>query len=355
MSIRPCAAARSPAIRWDRRSLELLDQRRLPEQTRTVTCRTAAEVARAIREMVVRGAPAIGIAAAYGVALSARQHAELPAEMRPAALAADLDALARSRPTAVNLAWALARLRPLAERGATFRELAAAAEAVHDEDIAVNAALARLGAERIGPEATVLTHCNTGPLATGGIGTALGVVTEAWRRERLRKVFFTETRPWLQGARLTAWELAEAQVPATLLVDSAAGSRAAAGGVDWLVVGADRVAANGDVVNKIGTAALAALTRLGGGRVMVVAPFSTVDLALERGTEVALERRPGEEVWRATGAASVPPGIAIENPVFDVTPAAGVDLLVTERGVIAPGEGETPASLKEAGMVEFSD
>lgn len=336
----------SPAIRWNRQHLQLLDQRRLPQEVRYVTCTTAGEVASAIRDMVVRGAPAIGVVAAYAVALSACQHAELPGEMRLRAVAADLEALGRARPTAVNLAWALGRLRPLAERGATFAELAAAAEAIHEEDIAVNRTLARLGAEHIGPEATVLTHCNTGPLATGGIGTALGVVTAAWKAGKVRRVFFTETRPWMQGARLTAWELSAVGIPATLMVDSAAGGRAAAGEVDWFIVGADRIAANGDVVNKVGTAALASLTRLGGGRVMVVAPFSTVDLSLANGAEVPIERRPGQEIWAATGAEDVPSGITIENRVFDITPASAVDLLVTERGVIAPARDESPMALE---------
>lgn len=354
MSTGPAGTLNSPAIRWDRHRLELLDQRRLPEETRYVACTSAAEVARAIRDMVVRGAPAIGIAAAYGLALSARRHAELPAEMRSAAVAADMEALAQARPTAVNLGWALARLRPLAERGAPFRELAAAAEALHAEDVAANRVMARLGADRIGPKARVLTHCNTGPLATGGVGTALGVIAAAWRAGRIARVYFTETRPWLQGARLTAWELAEAGIPGTLLVDAAAASAAAQGRIDWLIVGADRVAANGDVVNKIGTAALAALTRSGGGRVMAVAPFATVDLELTRGADVPIEQRPGEEVWRTTGSGSIPDGITIDNPVFDVTPAATVDLLVTERGVVEPIKGETPVALKDADMVKFS-
>lgn len=354
MSTRPAATLQSPAIRWDRRHLELLDQRRLPAETRYVACATASEVAHAIRDMVVRGAPAIGIAAAYGVALSARQHAGLPEKVRAAAVAADLEALAQARPTAVNLGWALARLRPLAERGAPFIEVAAVAEALHQEDVVANGVMAQLGAGHLGTDVCVLTHCNTGPLATGGVGTALGVVVAGWRGGGVRRVLLTETRPWLQGARLTAWELAAAGVPATLMVDAAAASAAAQGRIDWLVVGADRVAANGDVVNKIGTAALAALTRLGGGRVMVVAPFSTVDLHLASGADAPIERRAGEEVWRATGVAEMPGGIEIENPVFDVTPAADVDLLVTEKGVVACAAGETPVRLKDAGMIKFS-
>lgn len=352
MPIYPDATLRSPAIRWDGGRLCLLDQRVLPAHSRHVECTRAGEVAAAIRDMVVRGAPAIGIAAAYGAALAVRQHAGLPEPARREALEAELEALAAARPTAVNLGWALARLRPLIEHGAGFEEVAAAAEALHEEDIAANRMLARLGASQLGPASRVLTHCNTGPLATGGVGTALGVIVSAWRAGKLREVRFTETRPWMQGARLTAWELADAGVPATLMTESAAGGLAAQGEIDWLIVGADRIAANGDVVNKVGTAPLAELTRLGGGRVMVVAPFSTVDLTLAGGSEVTIEQRTGEEVWCATQAAEVPAGIAIANPAFDVTPAQRVDCLVTERGLISPSKGEFPGRLEALGMVK---
>lgn len=352
MAIDTDPAPRSPALRWDGARLHLLDQRRLPAETHYVECATATDVAESIRTMVVRGAPAIGIAAAYGLALAVRAHAALPRSRRKAAVEADMSRLAAARPTAVNLAWALARLRPLVEEGAGFDEMAAAARAIHDEDVATNVALARLGSERLGRGARVLTHCNTGPLATGGVGTALGVIVAGWRAGKLDSVHFTETRPWMQGARLTAWELAEAGVPATLVTESAAAGLALAGAVDWLIVGADRVAANGDVVNKVGTAPLAALTRRGGGRVMVVAPFSTVDLGLGSGAEVVIEQRAGDELWAAAQAGEVPAGISIANPAFDVTPAGEVDLLVTERGLVAPAEGGKPRGLERAGMVK---
>lgn len=348
MAINSDPVPRSPAILWDGERLHLLDQRYLPGEMRRIDCASASEVAAAIRTMVVRGAPAIGIAAAYGVALAVRAHAELPEDQRRAALSADLGMLAKARPTAVNLVWALERLRPLVDRGAGFDEVAAAAEAIHAEDITVNRALARLGSERLGEGARILTHCNTGPLATGGVGTALGVIVAAWRMRRVASVHFTETRPWMQGARLTAWELSQAGVPATLMTESAAAGLAFTGQVDWLIVGADRVAANGDVVNKIGTAPLAALTRRGGGRVMVVAPFSTVDLELASGRDVVIEQRAGVELW----SEGVPEGIVIANPAFDVTPAAEVDLLVTERGVTAPAEGGRPGALEGVAMVK---
>lgn len=317
-----------------------------------VECATAGDVEAAIRDMVVRGAPAIGVAAAYGAALAVRELEALPEPARTEAVSEALARLAAARPTAVNLVWALARLRPLIDRGAGFEEVAVAAEALHDEDVQTNRTLARLGASQLGPASRVLTHCNTGPLATGGVGTALGVIINAWRAGKLSEVRFTETRPWLQGARLTAWELADAGVPATLMTESAAGGLAAAGGIDWLIVGADRVAANGDVVNKVGTAPLAALTRQGGGRVMVVAPFSTVDLELARGGEVVIEERAGDEVWGATRSPAPPAGIAIANPAFDITPAQWVDVLVTERGLAAPARGDLPGGPEEAGMIK---
>lgn len=347
MAIDPDSVLRSPAIQWDRERLRLLDQRLLPTETRYVDCVTANEVADAIRRMIVRGAPAIGIAAAYGVALAVRLHGR-----RSDALKIDFETLANARPTAVNLGWALERLRPLVEQGADFESVAAAAEAIHAEDIETNRTLARLGSERLEPGSCVLTHCNTGPLATGGVGTALGVIVAAWQAQRVASVHFTETRPWMQGARLTAWELSQAGVPATLLTESAAGGQALYGAFDWLIVGADRVAANGDVVNKVGTAPLAALTREGGGRVMVVAPFSTVDLSLAGGGEVPIEQRSGEELWRAADAGEVPGGIEIANPAFDVTPASLVDFLVTEQGVISPARGARPGASKSGGMIE---
>jgi len=347
MAIDTDPALRSPAIQWDRGRLRLLDQRLLPAETRYIECVTANEVAEAIRSMVVRGAPAIGIAAAYGVALAVRMHGR-----QSDALKIDLETLANARPTAVNLVWALNRLRPLVEEGADFESVAAAAEAIHAEDVETNRTLAQLGSERLKAGARVLTHCNTGPLATGGVGTALGVIVAAWRQGKIASVHFSETRPWMQGARLTAWELSQAGVPGVLVTESAAGGLALSGAVDWLIVGADRVAANGDVVNKVGTAPLAALTRAGGGRVMVVAPFSTVDPELASGSEVPIERRSGDELWRAANAGELPEGIAIDNPAFDVTPASQVDFLVTEQGVISPAGGELPAASESAGMVK---
>lgn len=337
----------APGMRWDRERLELLDQRLLPGETRYLACANAGEVAAAIGNMAVRGAPAIGIAAAYGLALAARAHTGLPALEWKKAMLRARGRLAGSRPTAVNLAWALARFDPLIERGADSEEFAQTAETIHAEDLTVNRGLAELGSAAIERGSRILTHCNTGPLATGGVGTAFGVIVAAWRAGRVGRVVFTETRPWLQGARLTAWEFAQAGVPATLMVDAAAAGLAARGGIDWLIVGADRIAANGDVVNKVGTAALAALTRRGGGRVMVVAPFATVDLSLASGEKLPIENREGAEVWHATGAPTVPAGINIENPVFDVTRASDLDLLVTERGLVSPAAGERPDSLGE--------
>ncbi len=343
----PAKAAYSPGIHWDRQSLELLDQRLLPGEIRYVHCVTAADVAVAIHTMVVRGAPAIGIAAAYGLALGARQHAGLPAELRVSALAGDLEQLGAARPTAVNLAWALARLRPLVERGAAFSELATEAEKIHDEDVTSNQVIARLGSARIEPGSRVLTHCHTGPLATGGVGTAFGILAAAWHAGRLRRVACTETRPWFQGARITTWEFSRVGIAATLMSDIAAAGAALRGEFDWLVVGADRIAANGDVINKIGTAPLAALIRRGGGRVMVAAPYSSVDPALASAAEVVLEHRGAEELWRAIGTEAPPPGVTLDNPVFDVTPAGEVDLIVTERGVVAPGQEQCPARLDQ--------
>jgi methylthioribose-1-phosphate isomerase len=328
-------------MRWNRERLDILDQRRLSDEIVYFGCEDAPGVARAIRAMAVRGAPAIAIAAGYGIALAARERAGLPADARKNALVAARDELLAARPTAVHLAHALARFEPLIQCAADAGEFAALAEVIHAENIVANRRMVELGSAAIERGARVLTHCNTGPLAAGGVGTAFGVIAAAWRTGKLGQASFTETRPWLQGARLTAWEFSRAGVPAVLMTEAAAGDRALRGGFDWLVVGADRIAANGDVANKVGTAALAALTRRGGGRVMVVAPFATVDRALASGDNLPIEHREPAEIWEATGAKSVPPGIGIANPVFDVTRAVAVDMIVTERGMIHPSQGES--------------
>lgn len=315
--------------------LRVLDQRRLPESEVWLQTSNSAEVAAAIKAMAVRGAPAIGIAAAYGAVLAARICWGGTGEGR-AAWDAALVELAAARPTAVNLAWALERLRRAADRaGADPRAaLEAEAAAIHAEDRAQNHAMGRLGAAFLGAGSRVLTHCNTGALATGGHGTALGVVRSAWSEGRIERVYATETRPWLQGARLTAWELGREGIPVTLIVDGAAAALIERVGISWLLVGADRIAANGDVANKVGTLGLALVARALGARVMVVAPSSTVDMATPDGAAIPIEDRGGAEIWHATGAKTPPIGVAFANPSFDVTPARLVDVLVTERGVI---------------------
>lgn len=335
---------RSPALQWHGASLVLLDQRCLPTKAVSVPCVTASQVADAIKTMIVRGAPAIGVAAAYGVALSVRQHADLPAEIRRRAINEDIAKLKAARPTAVNLTWALEKMRPLVESGAHVREVAAYAESLHRKDIVTNEEMAKRGSSLISTGSRVLTHCNTGPLACGGVGTALGVIVSAWQARRIAQIWFTETRPWLQGARLTSWELSQAAIPATLVTDLCAGNLLLNGKVDWFIVGADRVAANGDVINKIGTAPLAALARQSGAKVMVVAPSTTLDLSLESGESVAIEVRDASEIWSAAGVSEAPQGIEVYNPVFDVTPAESVDVLITEVGVYRPVEGEVPKS-----------
>jgi methylthioribose-1-phosphate isomerase len=320
-------------IVWQGDRLELLDQRLLPHSEQYVTARTSDEVAQAIHQMVVRGAPAIGIAAAYGVVLAA---SAVDGDNWRADLTAALQRLAASRPTAVNLRWALDRMgvmvkgmqRPDAGR------LLAEAQAIHAEDLAQNRRMGDLGAALFGSPVQVLTHCNTGALATGGYGTALGVIRSAHRDGRLLHVYADETRPWLQGSRLTAWELAKEGIPAQLIADGAAAYLMAQRKVDWVIVGADRVTANGDVVNKIGTYSLAVAARHHGVRFMVVAPSSTVDMHLASGAGVPIEERPASELTQLRGLSIAPQDFPALNPVFDVTPAHLVDVLVTERGVL---------------------
>jgi methylthioribose-1-phosphate isomerase len=335
------------AVLWQDEALRLLDQRRLPEEERWLDLRDAKAVAAAIRDMVVRGAPAIGIAAAYGAVLAAREaYAEAPGGWR-SLWEADLARLAAARPTAVNLFWALERMRGVAEglSGDPVPALLAEADRVLAEDLAANHRMGALGAALIDPPCAVLTHCNTGSLATGGYGTALGVIRSAWGAGCVTRVYADETRPWLQGARLTAWELVRDGIPVDLVVEGAAGSLMRAGGLGWVIVGADRVAANGDFANKIGTYPLAVLARHHGLRFMVVAPTSTIDLAVADGAGIPIETRAADEVLGCGGRRVAAPGAGAWNPAFDVTPAGLVDALVTERGVVREPSRERLAAL----------
>jgi len=323
-------------IRWTGEALELLDQRKLPFVVEYVTCRSSDEVAEAIRALAVRGAPAIGIAAAWGVVLAAREvDAGTALEAMPR-LEPSLQRLNAARPTAVNLAWALARMRgALARAGADWRAaLEHEAAAIDREDLAANRRMGALGAALIAPGSGVLTHCNTGSLATAGFGTALGVIRAGVAQGRIDRVYAGETRPWLQGARLTVWELQQDDIDATLIADAAASHLMKTGKVQWVVVGADRICANGDTANKIGTYQLAIAARHHGVRFMVVAPSSTVDMATPDGEAIEIEERDPAELHAVGGSRTVAEGIDAWNPVFDVTPHDLIDAIVTEKGVI---------------------
>ncbi len=322
------------AVRWTDSGLELLDQRVLPHQETCLLLEQCSDVAQAITDMVVRGAPAIGVTAAYAAVLAARvRYAAQPADWKPA-FAQDMQQLAQARPTAVNLAWAVDRMQRLAasQQGDPVPALLAEARAIHDADIAANRAMGELGAACIEAGSGVLTHCNTGSLATGGYGTALGVIRSAWAAGKLGTVYADETRPWLQGARLTAWELVKDKIPVTLLVDGAAAWLMQQGRVQWVIVGSDRIAANGDVANKIGTYSTAVAARHHGVKFMVVAPSSTVDMDTASGADIPIERRAADEVLQAGGQPVAAAGAQAWNPAFDITPAELVDVIVTERG-----------------------
>ena len=323
------------AIIWRENALELLDQRLLPGVARYLRLNTVTEAAQAIREMVVRGAPAIGVTAAYSVVLAARaRYAENPQSWQTR-IGADLALLVQSRPTAVNLCWAVRRMAQVIAGLASDPEqrLLTEARAIHSEDIAANQRMGQLGAALLGQRGAVLTHCNAGALATGGYGTALGVIRAGYAAGLIERVYVDETRPWLQGARLTAWELVQDRIPATLLADAAAAALLRQGQVGWVIVGADRIAANGDVANKIGTYHLAIAARYHGVRFMVVAPTSTVDLQIVDGAAIPIEQRAAEELLSLGGRPIAATGVEVWNPSFDVTPAELVDVLVTERGV----------------------
>jgi len=317
-------------IQWTDAGVVMIDQTRLPLHTVYVTCRDYWEVAEAIRNMVIRGAPAIGVAAAMGVAIGIRDGHDLETVC---------STLALTRPTAVNLFWAIDRMKALYSRlqAKPIEEvrdaLVAEAKLIKQEDIEINRAMGRHGADLVPDGKTVLTHCNAGALATAGYGTALGVIRAAVEAGKKIDVFADETRPFLQGARLTAWELQQDGIPTTIITDNMAGHFLRSGRIGCVVVGADRIAANGDVANKVGTYSVAVLAKENNVPFYVAAPVSTFDLTLASGDQIPIEQRASKEVTEVFGVQVAPDGIAVENPAFDVTPARYVTAIITERGV----------------------
>ena len=327
------------AIRWKGTALALLDQTSLRVEEAWNDYTDYRAVAEAIRRLVVRGAPAIGISAAYAVCLAALEHQDRPGDFRPG-LEAALETLAASRPTAVNLFWALDRMRGVLEAQGwnpqAIPALIREAEAIHREDIAMNRKMGKHGASLVPKGARILTHCNAGAIATGGYGTALGVVRAAHAAGHVAMVYCDETRPLLQGARLTAWELVKDGIPATLITDGMAASLMAQGKIDLVFLGCDRMAANGDFANKIGTYSVAVLAQYHGIPFYTVLPSSTIDLTIPDGKHIVIEERSPEEVTHFAGVQTAPEGVGAYNPAFDVTPHQLLTGIVTEKGVIHP-------------------
>jgi len=329
-------------LEWTDAGVRFIDQTKLPTEEVYVTCTTHEQVADVIRDMVVRGAPAIGVAAAMGIALGVNNST---AESN-AGLKRDFDAicaiLGKTRPTAVNLFWAISRMQEKFERirirpiPQIKQSLIEEARRMHAEDIAANQAMGRHGATLMPSAGGVLTHCNAGALATAGYGTALGVIRAAVEQGKKIHVYADETRPFLQGSRLTAWELMKDGIPTTVISDNMAGAMMKQGKIGAIVVGADRIAANGDVANKIGTYTVAVLAKEHAIPFYVAAPISTVDLACPNGTQIPIEQRNGKEVTHIAGKQMVPDGVGVENPAFDVTPAAYVSAIITEQGIARP-------------------
>ncbi len=335
-------SSRVCALELTSEGVRLLDQNALPHEVRYDLVTTSRDMADAIVSMRVRGAPAIGIAGAYGVVLSLRQnlgHASDLAVLK-ARIAEDIDMLNRTRPTAVNLSWALNEMRQVLESAGSIQDLQAAlqvkAEAIHQEDIWACQLIGEFGAPLVPPGGRILTHCNAGALATGGYGTALGVVRSAFARDNSIHVFADETRPRFQGARLTTWELLEDGIPVTLVADNMAGSLMRAGKIDLVIVGADRITANGDTANKIGTYNLAVLAHAHGVPFYVAAPLSTIDMAMASGDLIPIEERAETEISTIGTEVICAPGTRFYNPAFDVTPARYINAIITEKGLARP-------------------
>lgn len=333
-----------PTIAWEGETIVMVDQRKLPVTETYVTCRTVTDVARSIKTMVIRGAPAIGVAAAMGLALGAARSKATGTKQFATEFQRHCELLASTRPTAVNLFWAIERMKQAFADGAMAGEsvdqlrvrLRDAADRIHDDDVESCRAIGRHGASVVPAEARVLTHCNAGALATAGYGTALGVIRGAVEAGKAVRVLADETRPFLQGARLTAWELMRDGIDTTVITDNMAGALMRQGQVDMVVVGADRIAANGDTANKIGTYTVAVLAHEHGIPFYVAAPWSTIDLATADGAAIPIEERAEREVTHVGGTQVAPTGVKVRNPSFDVTPARYITGIVTERGVYRP-------------------
>jgi methylthioribose-1-phosphate isomerase len=346
-----------PTIEWKDDAVVMIDQRKLPGEEIYVTCKTANEVARAIKTMVIRGAPAIGVAAAMGIALGMRRSKATGTKQFATEFQKTCDAMAATRPTAVNLFWAIERMKrtfaDAAQGGCSVEEikerLVAEGAAIHDEDVQSCRTIGAHGAALVPDTARILTHCNAGALATAGYGTALGVIRAAAEQGKKVAVMADETRPFLQGARLTAWELVKDGIDTTVITDNMAGAMMRQGDVDLVVVGADRIAANGDVANKVGTYAVAVLAREHGIPFYVAAPISTVDLNTADGSGIPIEERSDREVTHVGSARLTPEGARVRNPAFDVTPAKYITAIITERGIARPPYAESLAELVEAG------
>ena len=325
----------------------LLDQRILPQRYEFIEYTSCREVADAITDMVVRGAPAIGITAAYAVVIAAKKHYQLNPASWDISIEEDLNYLAASRPTAVNLFWAIAKMKAVikAVEGDPVPVLLAEADKILAEDIAANKTMGDFGAGLISDNSGILTHCNAGALATGGYGTALGVIRSAFIQGKVKQVYADETRPWMQGSRLTAWELLHDNIPVILQADSVAAHLMQQGKVDWVVVGSDRIASNGDVANKIGTYGLAVLAKFHNVKFMVAAPTSTIDMDIKDGSQIPIEQRASTEVTCIAGTHLAAEGVEAINPAFDVTPASLVDAIVTEKGLVLNPNAEKMAAL----------